>query len=264
MLTSDGYVVLSKKKQHDDSFLKAKSFTASIAVHGSLLATIAYFAQHHPIILPKEEFVVISLSDYPPTMDVSPDQTKAPASKNTPEPKQLPPKKQTASTSQTSPSSTPVMDSSEALLPQLSSVRPSVVPSDLAPKSADLPHSTPPILAPDSPKITPTSLTNELPKSNVSSEEINGATLGHIRAMIESGLKYPSVARKLRLEGVVVISFILKRDGIVEKVEILTSSGSTLLDAKAIQTVLDLSGDYPTLPKTALLTIPISFSLTKS
>lgn len=254
MLTSEGYTVLSKKRQYDDSFLKAKSFTASIAVHGSLLATIFYFVQHHPIILPEEEPVVISLSDYPPTMEISPNQHQAPSSKTTSPP----------STSQTSSSSTPVMDSSEALLPQSSPVHPSVVPSDLAPKSAELPHSNPPILIPDSPKITPTSLTNELPKPNVSSEEISGATLGRIRAMIESELKYPSIARKLRLEGVVVISFILKRDGIVEKVEILTSSGSTLLDTKAIQTVLDLSGNYPTLPKTALLTIPVAFSLTKS
>ena len=81
--------------------------------------------------------------------------------------------------------------------------------------------------------------------------------------MIENALTYPAIARRLRLEGTAVVSFILRPNGLVEKAEIATTSGSTLLDAKALQTVLGLSGEYPTLTRTAFLKIPITFTLTR-
>ncbi|MDD2950921.1 MAG: energy transducer TonB, partial [Sulfuricurvum sp.] len=88
--------------------------------------------------------------------------------------------------------------------------------------------------------------------------------LGNIRAMIEHAITYPAIARKLRIEGIVVVSFVLKPNGIVEAAKIITTSGSTLLDTKAIQTILSLSGDYPALGKTFELSIPIAFNLHKS
>lgn len=207
---------------------------------------------------------MISLSDYAPTSEISPDQPKTASPKRAPAIHHNIPEKSAASTSQKSPTSTPAADSSEVLAPQSSPVRPSVAPSDPTQKFADLPHSNQQTIDIDSPKITPAALTNELPKTNVSQEEINGATLGRIRAMIENSLTYPAIARKLRLEGVVTVSFLLKPNGLVEKAEILTSSGSALLDTKAIQTILALNGDYPTLPKAVYLKIPIAFSLKKS
>ena len=88
--------------------------------------------------------------------------------------------------------------------------------------------------------------------------------MGHIRAMIENAITYPSIARKLRLEGVVLVTFILKPDGTVDTAHIKSTSGSTVLDSKAIQTILSLSGDYPALGKTFELSIPIAFNLHKS
>ncbi len=258
-------VVISNKIQYNDSLLKVKSFAASVALHATLLIATLYFASQHPILLPKEEPIMISLADYAPTLEIYPDQPQASSSKSVPVMHSMLPKKLADSTSQKSPSSTPpVADSSEVLAPQSSPVLPSVAPSDLTQKFADLLHSNQQTLIIDSPKITPAALANELPKSNVSQEEINGATLGRIRAMIENSLTYPAIARKLRLEGVVTVSFLLRPNGLVEKAEILSSSGSVLLDAKAIQTVLALSGDYPALPKAAYLKIPIAFSLKKS
>jgi protein TonB len=80
--------------------------------------------------------------------------------------------------------------------------------------------------------------------------------------MIENSLTYPAIARRLRLQGTVVVSFILKTSGLVEKVEIVMSSGSAMLDSRALQTVLALNGDYPALTETAFLKVPITFSLT--
>lgn len=92
-------------------------------------------------------------------------------------------------------------------------------------------------------------------------DEIDGAALGAIRAMIEKALVYPAMARRLKLEGIVDISFILNPNGSVKDVSVVNSSGSTLLDKKAVETVLALSGSYPKQKNTLKLSIPIAFEL---
>lgn len=89
----------------------------------------------------------------------------------------------------------------------------------------------------------------------------DGAALGHIRAMIEKALVYPAMARRLKIEGIVDVSFVLNPNGSVKDVSIVNSSGSTVLDKKALETVLALSGSYPALGKTLRLAIPIAFEL---
>ena len=82
--------------------------------------------------------------------------------------------------------------------------------------------------------------------------------------MIQRSLIYPSMAKRLRLEGVVYIRFVLTPDGYVKKAEIVEKSGSGLLDRRALETVKDLSGEYPRLSREMQLKIPIVFSLRKS
>ncbi len=82
--------------------------------------------------------------------------------------------------------------------------------------------------------------------------------------MIEKAVVYPSIARKLRLEGVVTVFFILNSDGTVDNAKISSTSGSKLLDEKALHTILSLSGDYPALGNTVELNIPIAFNLSYS
>lgn len=259
-------IVISEKIQHNNYVLKIKSFAASLAVHATLLTTAFYFSVQNPISVPlEEEPVLISLADYSP---LSASEKYLNNAKNKPADRSSKTDKSVTSTHTPTPQKIPssaLAVSSEASAPQTSPVRPVVAPSDLQPPTQESLHSIQKPVANDSPHDTSSlNKTSELPKTNVSTEDINGATLGRIRAMIESSLTYPSIARKLRLEGTVTVSFILRPNGLVEKAEILSSSGSTLLDTKAIQTVLSLSGDYPTLPKTAYLKIPIAFSLTKS
>lgn len=88
--------------------------------------------------------------------------------------------------------------------------------------------------------------------------------LSHIRSLIQNALHYPPMARRLRIEGVVVVAFALGDNGEVKDANIITSSGNSSLDSRALQTVKELSGAYPR-PQNAIdLQIPISFSIQNS
>lgn len=253
-------IVISKKIQQNNSLLKAKSFAASLFVHTALLSTAFFFSLYPANNIPKDKPVLISLAEYTPSEVISEYQKPLSHTNTT----MMQSKISHRSTAQERLLLTPAV-SPEVSAPQFSPVPPRVVPSDILPSSQEPLHSALNPIVNDSPHDTSaSSQTNEFPKPNVSTEDINGAPLGRIRAMIEKSLIYPSIARKLRVEGTVVVSFILKSDGLVEKAEILTSSGSNVLDTKAIQTVMGLSGNYPSISKTAYLKIPIVFSLTKS
>lgn len=62
-------------------------------------------------------------------------------------------------------------------------------------------------------------------------------------------LNYPDEARRRRLKGQVVISVSLRRNGTIERTDIVRSSGIALLDASALR-IARLAEPYPPLPKT--------------
>ena len=250
--------VISKKIQHKNSLLRTKAFVASFGIHSALFASVAYLMITHPIPLPQsEETIVISLAEFNSDsgdihrLESLPHEVKTPK----PTPKKQPQKVEKADTSPIA--KTPL---------ERPSLTPSVSPEASAPLAQSLtPASTPPTLRfNDSPHLTQTQSEKELPRNPVSDNQLGGAALGHIRTMIENAITYPSIARKLRLEGVVLVTFILKPDGTVDTAHIKSTSGSSVLDSKAIQTILSLSGDYPSLGKTFELSIPIAFNLHKS
>jgi protein TonB len=63
-------------------------------------------------------------------------------------------------------------------------------------------------------------------------------------------LNYPDAARRRRLAGQVVISVAIRRDGSVERADIVQSSGVSLLDASALR-IAKLAEPYAPLPKTS-------------
>jgi protein TonB len=221
-----------------------------------MFVTLAlYLAQKRTPISPKEIPITISLANYAPVLTIK--HQNSAKSSAIPLPKKTP-------TAEVRPSFTSRV-SPERLSHNLSPVRPTVAPSDLVPHQEELLHSILNPVANDSPHDTLFhSKSTELTKPIRTSDEINGATLGRIRAMIENALTYPPFAKKLHIEGTVTVSFILKPNGVVENIQVLTSSGSSLLDTKAINTVRQLSGEYPPLNQTACLKIPITFSLTSA
>ena len=62
-------------------------------------------------------------------------------------------------------------------------------------------------------------------------------------------LNYPDEARRRRLAGTVVISVAVRRDGSVERTELIRGSGIRLLDDAAVR-IAKLAEPYPPLPRT--------------
>lgn len=80
------------------------------------------------------------------------------------------------------------------------------------------------------------------------------AWAGYLRDWVDrvervGNLNYPDEARRRRLEGRVVISVAIRRDGSVERADIVQSSGVRLLDASALR-IAKLAEPYAPLPKT--------------
>lgn len=258
-------IVISEKIYNKNSLLKSKSLAASFGVHASIAAALSYIVTSHPILLEHtEKRQVISLSNFSPTdgdMHRMESGADIPDRQIIPKPKQL---HQPLRTVNTPPKPLPQSEAESLTSERTPSLTPPVSPEASAPLVQSLkPASSPPIKRIDSPLATSSESARELPKSPLTGNDLGGAALGHIRTMIEKALIYPTVARKLRLEGVVTVFFILKSDGSVESAKITASSGSHILDKRAVDTILSLSGDFPALGKPVDLSIPIEFSLQK-
>ena len=70
------------------------------------------------------------------------------------------------------------------------------------------------------------------------------------RAERVGNLNYPDEARRRGLAGTVVINVGIRRNGSVERADVVVSSGIPLLDAAALR-IAKLAAPYPPLPKTA-------------
>ena len=247
-------IVMSQKIQYNNSLLKTKSFAVSFGIHAVLVASILYFMVTHPIPLPKsEERIVISLAEFAATSGDIHTMEQLPQPKIITQPiSKVQPK--TVEKIEPHPTTT-TPERIVAKQPTLSPEASAPLAVSQSRPSSPLPNSI------DSPNSSTLSTEKELQKTPVSDNQLGGAALGHIRTMIENAITYPAIARKLHAEGVVLVMFILKPDGTVETARVKNSSGSNLLDTKAIQTILSLSGDYPALGKTFELSIPISFNL---
>jgi periplasmic protein TonB len=70
------------------------------------------------------------------------------------------------------------------------------------------------------------------------------------RAERVGNLNYPDEARRRRLAGTVVINVGVRRDGSIERADIVLTSGIPLLDAAALR-IARLAAPYPPLPKTS-------------
>jgi protein TonB len=70
------------------------------------------------------------------------------------------------------------------------------------------------------------------------------------RAERVGNLNYPDEARRRGLAGTVVINVGIRRNGSVERADVVVSSGVPLLDAAALR-IVKLAAPYPPLPKTA-------------
>ncbi|MBL7684758.1 MAG: energy transducer TonB [Deltaproteobacteria bacterium] len=84
------------------------------------------------------------------------------------------------------------------------------------------------------------------------------AILSEIRRKIERSKHYPAAARQQEIEGVVTLRFQVSENGTVENLQLIKSSGSSLLDQEALSTVRR-AVPFPYYPNA--ITIPLRFNL---
>lgn len=102
------------------------------------------------------------------------------------------------------------------------------------------------------------------PQQNASSEA-RDSYLGRLLAQLNRFKQYPRAARQARIQGVVMLHFVMNADGRVESFEIAKSSGRPVLDQEALsliqraQPLPALPPDFPT--RTLDAVVPIEFSL---
>ena len=95
--------------------------------------------------------------------------------------------------------------------------------------------------------------------------ETRDSYLGRVLAQLNRFKQYPRAARQARIEGVVMLHFVMDADGKVQSADIAKSSGRPVLDAEALaliqraQPLPALPGDFPT--RTLDAVVPIEFSL---
>jgi protein TonB len=95
--------------------------------------------------------------------------------------------------------------------------------------------------------------------------ESRDSYLGRLLAQLNRYKQYPRAARQARIEGVVMLHFVMAADGKVQNFEISKSSGRPVLDAEALaliqraQPLPALPPDFPT--RTLDAVVPIEFSL---
>ncbi len=81
-----------------------------------------------------------------------------------------------------------------------------------------------------------------------------------LRQRIERAKRYPSLARRLGMEGTVHVEFRIARDGSVEGVKVAKSSGYPLLDEASVQAI-KRAAPLPIVP--GKIRVPISYLLHK-
>jgi len=93
-----------------------------------------------------------------------------------------------------------------------------------------------------------------------SSDHIN-EILSKIHKIIYQYKSYPNRAKKLKIQGEVLISFTFQKNGNISNIKILRSSGASFLDKHSIDTILDASRDFPKTPQNITVKIPIKYYL---
>jgi protein TonB len=82
----------------------------------------------------------------------------------------------------------------------------------------------------------------------------------YIKNDIQNKIIYPLIARKKGWQGTVVVSFVVSEDGMVKNVQIKESSGFSLLDQCAVNTIKK-AAPFPPPPARAELIVPINYNL---
>lgn len=83
--------------------------------------------------------------------------------------------------------------------------------------------------------------------------------LALIRSLINENVKYPSKAKKLSIEGIVVVKFKILEDGSVQNIQII--EGHALLRNSTIEAIEEASKSFPKSEISIEIQIPIEYKL---
>lgn len=96
------------------------------------------------------------------------------------------------------------------------------------------------------------------------SDDLLSVYLAKVRHKIQESLRYPSMAKKMGLEGEAVVQFLIHTNGMVDtaSIKIAKSSGKAILDRNAIDAVIEaLPFEFP--PREEIeIKVPVVFKLT--
>ena len=92
-------------------------------------------------------------------------------------------------------------------------------------------------------EIVKNSQHSEINQSKNDSKEYLDRNLTLIRSLINENIKYPSRAKKLSIEGIVVVKFKILANGTVENIEII--EGHAFLKASTIDAIEEASKKFP-------------------
>jgi periplasmic protein TonB len=85
----------------------------------------------------------------------------------------------------------------------------------------------------------------------------------YIASIISRNTRYPRFAEELGISGTVVLEFVVSKEGVVNDVAIVKSSGYDILDKDAIKTV-KISSPFPSSRVTAKIMFPMEYRLTST
>lgn len=103
---------------------------------------------------------------------------------------------------------------------------------------------------------------NESTKSSIlSSKQSEESTLNKIQEAIQKAQIYPLIAQKKRMSGVVKVEFMWMSDKTLADLKIIQSSGYTLLDKSALESIHKASLNFPSYERNLKITLPISYEI---
>jgi periplasmic protein TonB len=99
---------------------------------------------------------------------------------------------------------------------------------------------------------------NDLPKVDDKKVYLD-KHLAQIRKLINQNIKYPKRARKLSIEGIVLVKFKINENGSIENITIL--EGHKFLQNATIEAIQEASKSFPKTNKSIEIQIPIEYKL---
>lgn len=168
--------------------------------------------------------------------------------------------------------SLPSRESIAAPAPGMSSA--ASVPIEATPNSEAKPRAATPIavsgaptIADSAPQSVPVQPARDIAERRRASEVARVHYASLLRAAIERSKQYPELARRRGVEGTVVVSFRVSRNGHVSGLIVAHSSGHELLDRAALAAI-SLAGAFPSVPfevdgQYVSVEVPLVFRLAK-